>query len=699
MSEIQNVLDGINKIEQYQNYYKVDIVLDNEVYQLFIDKEKDFYFLEHKNKNLLKINISLMKASNLEEVNNILFPNKKKIDDDFGLMNYKYEFTKIKIDEELLKKRFQNHKNSFGTISIPVTFILPKEKLIDLVIREIKKVNQDKSHEHTIEPNENPYKLNVNLKNSKGEFKFECWIDSNYYPYYPPKLIYHSPKLSKRFNYCLSKLSILDVKNWNCIVSLNWLFTNLSKGIEKQFDKFNYKEEYGNIEKLIYDLSNLLDERLYQDIDFGLDINKYDLKSKLLEGKYWSKGVGYGHRGLEDWDINKFEENKENINKEITEILKIINSNVKDYKEIDYKFILNYVLDNIKSISIMDINNNKELYNQIIILAHKIYQGIDDNLKSEMNNGIKELRLQLSNFLESVDNIDDPEYYMNLNYKLQQFEDVNTEETKNDNEYIERIKKEQKDIYNYTLPSDHLFGNKVSFNAKSLTRIGGEISTIYKSLPVNWDSSVILKIDKKNIGNFSFLIFGPKDTPYHNGVYEFNGCFTDTYPNKPPKVLLKTTDNSKVRFNPNLYDSGKVCLSLLGTWSGSGGEGWNKTSTLLQVLVSIQSLIFIEDPYFNEPGFERSRGTEKGMINNYLYNDRIRYQNLRVAINNQIENPSKGFEDIIKYHFESKKYEILKTIEGWYKEYLELSKELNQKFTYLNKLSNEIIRYKKLMNI
>jgi hypothetical protein len=130
---------------------------------------------------------------------------------------------------------------------------------------------------------------------------------------------------------------------------------------------------------------------------------------------------------------------------------------------------------------------------------------------------------------------------MNLNYELQQFEDVNIEETKNDDEYIERIKKEQKDIYNYTLPSDHLFGNKVSFNAKSLTRIGGEISTIYKSLPVNWDSSIVLKIDKKNIGNFSFLIFGPKDTPYHNGVYEFNGCFTDSYPNKPPKVLLKTT--------------------------------------------------------------------------------------------------------------------------------------------------------------
>ena len=31
------------------------------------------------------------------------------------------------------------------------------------------------------------------------------------------------------------------------------------------------------------------------------------------------------------------------------------------------------------------------------------------------------------------------------------------------------------------------------------------------------------------------------------------------------------------------YNCGKVCLSLLGTWSGALGENWNKDSTLLQV--------------------------------------------------------------------------------------------------------------------
>jgi len=46
---------------------------------------------------------------------------------------------------------------------------------------------------------------------------------------------------------------------------------------------------------------------------------------------------------------------------------------------------------------------------------------------------------------------------------------------------------------------------------------------------------------------------------------------------------------SCLQFNPNLYNEGKVCLSLLGTWQGGRGESWSaEYSTVLQVLVSIQ---------------------------------------------------------------------------------------------------------------
>ena len=48
-----------------------------------------------------------------------------------------------------------------------------------------------------------------------------------------------------------------------------------------------------------------------------------------------------------------------------------------------------------------------------------------------------------------------------------------------------------------------------------------------------------------------------------------------------------------------VHNCGKVCLSLLGTWAGQNqSQGWQKQSTLLQVLVSIQSAILgVKYPY------------------------------------------------------------------------------------------------------
>lgn len=77
-----------------------------------------------------------------------------------------------------------------------------------------------------------------------------------------------------------------------------------------------------------------------------------------------------------------------------------------------------------------------------------------------------------------------------------------------------------------------------------------------------------------------------------------------------------------LRINPNLYDCGKVCLSLLGTWGGTGKEKWMaNNSTMLQVLVSIQALILNEKPYFNEPGYERSAGSTHGEAQSKHYSE------------------------------------------------------------------------------
>jgi ubiquitin-protein ligase len=78
------------------------------------------------------------------------------------------------------------------------------------------------------------------------------------------------------------------------------------------------------------------------------------------------------------------------------------------------------------------------------------------------------------------------------------------------------------------------------------------------------------------------LIMGAAGTPYAYGAFLFDVYFDTNYPIGPPKVNLSTTGSGKVRFNPNLYFCGKVCLSLLGTWRGVSSENWDpKISTLL----------------------------------------------------------------------------------------------------------------------
>ena len=65
---------------------------------------------------------------------------------------------------------------------------------------------------------------------------------------------------------------------------------------------------------------------------------------------------------------------------------------------------------------------------------------------------------------------------------------------------------------------------------------------------------------------FSVMIVGPAKTPYEDGLFIFDVQLPNDYPLSPPRFhyVSYCTD----RLNPNLYEDGKVCVSLLGTWSG-----------------------------------------------------------------------------------------------------------------------------------
>ena len=64
----------------------------------------------------------------------------------------------------------------------------------------------------------------------------------------------------------------------------------------------------------------------------------------------------------------------------------------------------------------------------------------------------------------------------------------------------------------------------------------------------------------------SALIKGPTRTPYEDGLFLFDIQLPNIYPAVPP--LFSYLSQVSGRLNPNLYDNGKVCVSLLGTWIG-----------------------------------------------------------------------------------------------------------------------------------
>uniref|UniRef100_A0A915PSQ5 UBC core domain-containing protein n=1 Tax=Setaria digitata TaxID=48799 RepID=A0A915PSQ5_9BILA len=211
---------------------------------------------------------------------------------------------------------------------------------------------------------------------------------------------------------------------------------------------------------------------------------------------------------------------------------------------------------------------------------------------------------------------------------------------------------------------------------KRTRRLAQEIVTLSNSLPLSSSSSVFVRACEERLDVMKVLITGPADTPYMNGCFEFDVWFPADYPNSPMHVNLETTGNHTVRFNPNLYNDGKVCLSVLNTWHGRPEERWNpETSSLLQVIVSVQSLILVAEPYFNEPGYERSKCTQAGQQASRDYDANIRQAVVKWAMLEMIRHPPPAFADIVKKHFWLKRKEILSQVSRWINEMEQLVKQ------------------------
>jgi len=198
--------------------------------------------------------------------------------------------------------------------------------------------------------------------------------------------------------------------------------------------------------------------------------------------------------------------------------------------------------------------------------------------------------------------------------------------------------------------------------------LSAEYTDLAHALPMHMDSSIFMRVHESRMGYAQMMIVAPPETPYAGGCFLFDIHFPSNYPQVPPHVNLQTTGGGSHRFNPNLYNCGKVCLSILGTWSGQKGESWNpKSSTFLQIAVSLQSLVFVKDPYFNEPGYESSMGTPSGTSSSDAYSKDQQQATVRFAMIDMLKTPPLNFETVVRAHFYLQQKRILETVEKWAK--------------------------------
>jgi ubiquitin-conjugating enzyme E2 N len=101
--------------------------------------------------------------------------------------------------------------------------------------------------------------------------------------------------------------------------------------------------------------------------------------------------------------------------------------------------------------------------------------------------------------------------------------------------------------------------------------------------------------------HFVILMKGPKDSPYENGLFEFETVIPNDFPMKPPEIKCKTEI-----YHPNISKN-HVCVETL-------SAGWSPALGLKQVFMSIYAVMFA-------PHGSENRSAEKLTKKDLMHHD------------------------------------------------------------------------------
>lgn len=628
------------EINSFDKEIKINNFIDNKLYLKVkneIECEINFNDLSYKCNNIDLEKIIIKSLNNdllifLNKFNSLLKNNEIEVkkNEVENWNPYKYLNTKKKypFDINLLKENA--YKKNYNNIH------LSKEYLIDIIINEIKILNDNNFELTFIE--DDLFNIDINLKNfdNLDNIKINIDLSSYYYPYYPPLISFYD-NFNDNLENKIINLSNLKLEKWsiNSNDLLN-IVNNIFDFINENVNEVNkVDEKFIFLNLIISKIISFNNIKLYDGDDLDLDLkssatNKWNFKDNI-ENYYTKKLYELNLFGKLFEEIDKLKDDNDLINYiKNSNLSCIIEYYINQYNLLQLDIINNYKIFSI-IFSIIEITNYKIInLNKFKILQNEILEYDDKN--DELFNKITEYKINLSENEVNNDN------YTNIMKNFLVYES---------------------DFKNYYFKN---YPSSSRVNSNCLKRITKELISYKNSLILLNNPSIFITYNKYNCKQLMALIIGPKNTPYENGCFIFSIYLEEDYPNIPPRLYFETTNYNKIKFNPKLPSNGNVILPSLSNYYKSD-EKWNKDkSSILDILISIQSKIFVKEPLNEESIYKKLKSSEKYYELANDYNSKLVYNTYKYAILDKIINPNEEFKDVILNHFKLKKNDIILNI-------------------------------------